>query len=67
MAVPTNRERMASSNAPGNPTRITIPKPPYTPPPVNPKEMPAWYDRFYRELDKWVGEMNSALNITTSI
>ena len=52
---------IAAKNAGDANRRLTLPKLPYTPPPVNPREMPGWYDRFYREHGMWVDQVNQML------
>ena len=52
---------MAAKNAGTATSRVTIPKIPYVPPPTNPKEMPAWYERFHREMDRWREQTNQVI------
>lgn len=59
------RDQMAARNSGTASSRIAIPKMPYVPPPVNPREMPVWYEQFYREHSRWVEQMNQALVVKT--
>ena len=52
---------MSAKNSGTELSRIILPKVPHIPPPTDPRQMPAWYERFYREMDRWREQVNQSI------
>lgn len=57
----TPREQLAVKAQGGGLESVIIPKLPHIPPPVDPRLLPAWYERFYREMESWREKTNQAI------
>ncbi len=57
--MPTSREQMRARAA--GVSNVLIPKIPYVPPPTDPRQMAAWYERFHAANEDWREKVNQAL------
>ena len=58
--TPIGQIQLRSSGS-GGLANLTLPKMPYVPPPVDPRELPRWYEKFHMEHNKWFERVNQAL------
>jgi len=40
---------------------LAIPKLPYRPPPINPRDLPKWYESWHRDMEEWREKLNQTL------